>query len=211
MEHPEPRGFRRDLSRVGGSQLVERLGPDLPLHPTPDPRDPAVDEERGQLAQRLARVDAEARLAEMDEVERIARQALAEVRATVSGWRQVDLGDEVTVARDALAAAGVTLTVARDPGIALSPSAETALGLALREAVTNVVRHAGARTCTVALRRTDRRIVLEVTDDGVGGDALDGNGLTGMRERIAALGGEVQRRTRDGSALTVAVPAVVSG
>jgi len=166
---------------------------------------------RAQLAQRLARVDAEAGLAEMAEVERIARQALAEVRATVSGWRQVDLGDEVTVARDALAAAGVTLTVARDPGIALSPSAETALGLALREAVTNVVRHAGARSCTVALRRTDRRIVLEVTDDGVGGDALDGNGLTGMRERIAALGGEVQRRTRDGSALTVAVPAVVSG
>jgi len=161
---------------------------------------------RAQLAQRLARADVDAGVAEMAEVERAARAALGEVRATVSGWRHVDLDDEITVARDALAAAGVVLTVVRDPGLALTPSTETALGLALRESVTNVVRHAHATRCAVAIRCTGERVVLEVTDDGVGGELRDGNGLMGMRERIAALGGDVDRQVHGGTALTVAVP-----
>ncbi|GAA1301614.1 sensor histidine kinase [Pseudonocardia xinjiangensis] len=165
---------------------------------------------RSQLAQRLARTDAEAGIAEMAEVEQAARAALTEVRATVSGWRQVDLDDELAVSRSALTAAGVTLEVTREPGLVLTPSAETALGLALREGVTNVVRHADARHCTVTLHRVGGRVVLEVADDGVGGETPDGNGLTGMRERIAALGGEVQRRARGGTALTVTVPAAVA-
>jgi two-component system, NarL family, sensor histidine kinase DesK len=165
---------------------------------------------RSQLAQRLATADVDAGIAEMAQVEQAARAALSEVRATVSGWRQVDLDQELIAARDALGAAGVALTVTRDPGLVLTPSAETALGLALREAVTNVVRHAHANRCTVALRQTGERVVLEVTDDGVGGEQREGNGLAGMRERIAALGGDVQRNARDGTALTVAVPAAVA-
>jgi two-component system sensor histidine kinase DesK len=165
---------------------------------------------RSQLAQRLTRADPEAGIAEMAEVEQAARAALTEVRATVSGWRQIDLDDELTVSRNALTAAGVTLEVTREPGLVLTPSAETALGLALREAVTNVVRHANARHCTVALHRVDGRVVLEIADDGVGGETPDGNGLTGMRERIGALGGEVQRLARGGTALTIAVPAAVA-
>lgn len=161
---------------------------------------------RAQLAQRLARADVDAGVAEMAEVERAARAALGEVRATVSGWRHVDLDHEIGVARDALTAAGVDLTVVRDPGLTLTPSTETALGLALRESVTNVVRHARATRCAVALRRVGERVVLEVSDDGVGGELRDGNGLTGMRERIAALGGDVDRRIGGGTSLTVAVP-----
>lgn len=162
---------------------------------------------RAQLAQRLPSAEA---TTEMAVVEGMARDALAEVRATVSGWRQVSVDDELTVARDALAAAGVELVVTRDADLVLTPSAESALALALREAVTNVVRHARARRCTVSLRTVDGRVVLEVTDNGVGGGAVDGNGLTGMRERIAALGGSVQRLARDGTALVVALPAVVA-
>jgi two-component system sensor histidine kinase DesK len=162
---------------------------------------------RAQLAQRLRGADA---TAEMAVVEDLARDALSEVRATVSGWRQVSVDDELTVARDALAAAGVELVVTRDADLVLVPSAESALALALREAVTNVVRHANARRCTVALRAVDGRVELEVADDGVGGAGGDGNGLTGMRERIAALGGSVQRPARDGTALVVALPAVVA-
>ncbi|MBW0115614.1 sensor histidine kinase [Pseudonocardia abyssalis] len=162
---------------------------------------------RAQLAQRLPGADA---TAEMAVVETMARDALTEVRATVSGWRQVSVDDEITVARDALAAAGVELVVTRDDDLVLVPSAESALALALREAVTNVVRHADARRCTVALRSVDGRVELEVADDGVGGGTRDGNGLSGMRERIAALGGTVQRPARAGTALVVALPAVVA-
>jgi two-component system sensor histidine kinase DesK len=161
---------------------------------------------RAQLARRLPAPEG---AAEMAAVEELARTALAEVRAAVTGWRRVSLDDEVAVAGDALAAAGVELTVAREPGLDLTPPAEHALALALREAVTNVVRHAGATRCTVGLRTAGGRVLLEVADDGVGGGS-DGNGLAGMRERVALLGGEVRRRSAAGTTVQVAVPAAVA-
>jgi two-component system sensor histidine kinase DesK len=166
---------------------------------------------RSQLAQRLVAIDTDRSAGEMREIETIARDALAEVRATVAGWRHVDLDDELAAAAGTLAAVDVSLQVQRVPDVDLSPSVATALGLTLREAVTNVVRHAGATRCTVVLRRDGDRVVLEVRDDGIGSDAAEGNGLAGMRERIAAIGGELSRRTRGGTALTVAVPAAVAG
>jgi two-component system, NarL family, sensor histidine kinase DesK len=165
---------------------------------------------RSQLAQRLAQGDVEAGVAEMAHVETAAREALAQVRTTVTGWRQIDLDDEIATSQAALAAADVALTVEREPGLTLAPTVASALGLALREAVTNVVRHANATRCTVTLRTDDDQVVLEIADDGVGGAAPEGNGLTGMRERITALGGVVTRKARGGTALTVAVPKVVA-
>jgi two-component system sensor histidine kinase DesK len=165
---------------------------------------------RSQLAQRLVAADPEAGRAEMAAVEQAAREALTEVRATVSGWRQVDIGTELAAARDALDAAGVELVVERDPDLVLTPSAETALALALREGATNVVRHARARRCTIALRGTGDQVALEIVDDGTGGGGRDGTGLTGMRERIGALGGEVRRTTHPGTALSITVPRAVA-
>jgi two-component system, NarL family, sensor histidine kinase DesK len=165
---------------------------------------------RSQLAQRLVAADPAAGRAEMAAVEQAAREALTEVRATVSGWRQVDIGAELAAARDALGAAGVELVVDRDPDLVLTPSAETALGLALREGATNVVRHAQARRCTIALRGVGDQVVLQIVDDGGGGGGRDGTGLTGMRERIAALGGEVRRATHPGTALSISVPRAVA-
>ena len=171
---------------------------------------------RAQLAQRLPAPEGPA---EMAAVEELARTALAEVRAAVTGWRRVSLDDEVALAGDALAAAGVQLTVTREPGLDLTPPAEHALALALREAVTNVVRHARATRCTVALCAVDGRVRLEVADDGVGSgpaDGAEGNGLAGMRERIAVLGGEVRRdpdprrRRATGTTVRVTVPAAVA-
>ncbi len=164
---------------------------------------------RSQLARRLVAADPEAGAAEMAAVEKAAREALAEVRATVSGWRQADLGAELDSARDALDAAGIELVVTRDPDLVLTPSAESALGLALREAVTNVVRHSRAGRCVVALRAEGDDVALEITDDGVGG-GRDGNGLTGMRERMAALGGRVHRTSDAGTSLVVTVPRAVA-
>jgi two-component system sensor histidine kinase DesK len=164
---------------------------------------------RAQLAQRLAEADPPASRVEMAAVEQAARDALTEVRATVSGWRQVDVATELAAAREALCAAGVELVVQRDPDLVLTPSAETAIGLALREGVTNVVRHARATRCTVGLRTEDDRVALEIADDGVGGGRA-GNGLLGMSERIAALGGEVRRSGQHGTSLRVTVPRAVA-
>ena len=161
---------------------------------------------RAQLIESLASVDPAAVVPEARQVEAAAREALAQVRAAVSGLREVSLDGELAAARRTLAAAGVETVVdvssAGDPG----PLAERCLALALREAVTNVVRHADAGRCTISLRREQGCWRLQVTDDGVGGEAPEGNGLRGMRERIAAIGGAVERRTRPGTTVVVSVP-----
>jgi two-component system sensor histidine kinase DesK len=128
----------------------------------------------------------------MRDVERIGREALAEVRAAVVGYRAKGLRGEMDGARRALAAGGVEATIEADLPT-MSISHETALALALRESVTNVVRHAGARHATIRIGPDQSGVVLEVTDDGHGGSGPEGAGLTGMRERITALGGAVQR------------------
>ena len=166
---------------------------------------------RAQLVQRLTATDPARAADEAAEIERVARAALSEIRETLAGWRQVSLDDELQVAAAALERVGVELVVVRDEAFDLAPSVEQALGLALREAVTNVVRHAEASRCEVLLRRTAGEVRLEVVDDGIGGAGRDGNGLRGMRERIGALGGRVDRVTQGGTRLVAAVPEEVAG
>jgi two-component system, NarL family, sensor histidine kinase DesK len=159
-----------------------------------------------RLAQHLADQDAQAAAVEVGRIEKLATDALAEVRATVEGWRRVLLDEELAVAAAMLASAGIDLTVDRDPQLQLTPPAEAALALALREAVTNVVRHAHASACTVTLRRAASAVLLEVRDDGVGSAGDPGWGLTGIRERVLAVGGEVDHDAACGTTLTVMVP-----
>jgi two-component system sensor histidine kinase DesK len=89
---------------------------------------------------------------------------------------------------------------------ALPPSHEAVLCLALREAVTNIVRHAGARSCKLRVRVTDDNALLTISDDGRGGNAPFGSGLTGMRERVELIGGTMTRDGRFGTSLTVRLP-----
>jgi two-component system sensor histidine kinase DesK len=161
---------------------------------------------RAQLVKELVDVDPVRARAEVLEIERTAREALAEVRATVSGWRQASLEAELDAARGALASTGVSLVVHRDPDLTLVGSMEHALALAVREAITNVARHARAHACHVGIHATDGELRVVVADDGVGGSSPEGNGLTGMRERIAALGGRVVRTGTEGTTVTIAVP-----
>jgi two-component system, NarL family, sensor histidine kinase DesK len=157
------------------------------------------------LAARLAASDAGRAEREMRDVEEISRTALGEVRHAVQGYRFLGLGAELTKAKVALAAAGVELEVVSGP-YDLSAEAESAVALALREAVTNVVRHARAHSCSVTYRQTAGEFRLEVVDDGRGGSAPEGNGLAGMRERIEGLGGSVAREVGRGTRLEVMLP-----
>jgi two-component system sensor histidine kinase DesK len=154
---------------------------------------------KAELASRLlSRDDPEssARAAlEIAGVERTARTALAEVREAIGGYRSKGLSAELQQARLTLQAAGVALDCPSSPP-SLRPSEETVLSLAVREAVTNIVRHAQATRCTMRFERTpDGFDLLLVEDNGPGpaaqrgAELREGNGLRGMRERVQALGG----------------------
>jgi len=165
---------------------------------------------KSELAARLAELEPARAAGEMRDVERIGREALSEVRAAVAGYRAQGLRGEVESARRALDAAGVETTVETELP-ALPVAIESALAFALRESVTNVVRHAAAHRATIRLGIEESHIVLEVTDDGHGGSAAEGSGLTGMRERITALGGSVVRDRASGTRLRVALPFEAAG
>lgn len=160
---------------------------------------------KAELAARLAESEPSRAGDEMRDVERIGREALSEVRAAVVGYRAQGLRGELEGARRALAAAGVEATIEAELP-ALPIAHESALALALRESVTNVVRHADARHVTIRIAVEQSGVVLDVADDGGGGSGPEGAGLTGMRERIAALGGTVQRDGGSGTRVRVNLP-----
>ncbi len=160
---------------------------------------------KSELAAKLAERDPAKAATEMAEVERISRQALQQVREAVRGYRSQGLQAELVSAKMALEAAGLKFEYYAEP-LNLNPMQESVLSLALREAVTNVVRHAQASRCAVRLSQSAGEVRLEVSDDGVGGEAPEGTGLRGMRERAAALGGGVSISSADGTRLIVTLP-----
>ena len=163
---------------------------------------------KSELAARLLASDPARTAQELAEIEVTARRALAEVRQTVSGYRAQGLEAEIQQATAALAASGVTVTSRPEKMPRLPAQQEASLALILREAVTNIVRHAGARTCAIALEEGPERTVLVVRDDGRGIAGEEGNGLRGMRERVRELGGELQVRSDGGAVLSVALPSL---
>ena len=160
---------------------------------------------KSELASKLADSNPAQAAHEIREVERVSRDALSEVRAAVEGFRSRGFAGELRNAARTLESVGVRFE-AEGPNATISPRQEGVMALALREAVTNVVRHARATSCRVALREDDGRLVLKVQDDGIGGDVTEGHGITGMRERAAALGGSVDVDGMNGTRLTVILP-----
>ena len=146
---------------------------------------------KSELAGRLVDSNPVAAREQIGEVESVARKALAQVREAVVGIRATGLEAELAAARLALLSAEVSLDQRLAP-VALEPGLESALALALREAVTNVLRHAGARRVEVELVADDGELRLSIADDGRGGAGAPGNGLAGMRERLAAFGAELE-------------------
>lgn len=165
---------------------------------------------KAELAGRLlARgEDKERAAAEIADVERTARSALAEVRETIGGYRARGLAAEMDAARNALTAAGVRFEVGGLPKAgSLLPAEETVLGLALREAVTNVVRHSQASTCRLRFDAENGRRSLIIEDDGMHASEREGNGLRGMRERVESLGGTLLLERDHGTRLEIELPA----
>jgi two-component system sensor histidine kinase DesK len=162
---------------------------------------------KAELANKLATRDPAAAQSEIADVERVAREALGQVRRAVSGMRAVGIRAEFANARLALGAVAVDFEY-RAPDLTLHPEVETVLALALREATTNIIRHAGACRVAAELLREGANVALSVRDDGVGGALADGNGLSGMRERLASLGGTlaIESEPGRGTRLHIVVP-----
>jgi two-component system, NarL family, sensor histidine kinase DesK len=167
----------------------------------------------GRLINRQDPNDHTRAAAEIADVERIARTALAEVREAIGGYRTRGLGAEIEAARLTLNAAGVTLILdsAATSTANLSAPEEIALSLALREAVTNIVRHSRATTCRLRFITEDshRRLVIE--DNGANSSSQsslirEGNGLRGMRQRIESLGGHLFLEYDNGTRLLIDLP-----
>lgn len=146
---------------------------------------------KSELAGKLFERDPIAARREVFEVERVAREALAQVRRAVTGIRAAGLAAELASARLLLESAGVGFryTLAE---VALPVEIETVFALCVREAVTNIQRHARAGHAGATLSVDGNMALLSVQDDGRGGALVPGNGLAGMRERVEALGGTLR-------------------
>ena len=162
---------------------------------------------KADLAGRLLQRDPEAARREIGELGQVARDALAQVRRAVTGIRAAGLAAELAAAKLLLESEGIELHVQLDEG-ELPPAQETVLALCLREAVTNIHRHARARHARICLRLEGEHWRLQVEDDGRGGAIRPGNGLDGMRERLHALGGSlrIEQAVPSGTRLCAELP-----
>jgi two-component system sensor histidine kinase DesK len=162
----------------------------------------------GRLLNHPTNADPVRAAAEIADVERTARTALADVREAIGGYRSQGLAAEIEAAQRILDAAGVALIVdsASATSAGLSAAEETVLALALREAVTNIVRHAQATTCRLRFITEAGRRRLVVEDNGRHPLAREGNGLRGMRERVESLGGQLSLERDRGTRILIDLP-----
>ncbi|GAB1823893.1 sensor histidine kinase [Herbidospora sp. RD11066] len=160
---------------------------------------------KSELARRMAGRDLDRAIGEIGDIEVAARAALSNVREVVSGYRKRALSEELDGARAVLAAAGVDTTV-RMAGGPLPEAADGVFGWAVRESVTNVVRHARASRCVIEVAHGGGAATLEVRDDGRAAKKhVPGNGLTGLSERVSAEGGTVESGPVPGGGFRVVV------
>ncbi|GAA3821005.1 sensor histidine kinase [Streptomyces coacervatus] len=170
---------------------------------------------KSEAARRLAPRNMDAALDQITDIEAVGRQALTEIREAVTGYREGSLATELDRARSVLTAAGVEPVVNRS-GPPLAPQSEALLGWVVREAVTNVVRHAGATRCEITVNSAFEHVRLTVTDNGTGGGespapslpGIGGTGLKGLTERLAAAGGSLKAgpSPRGGFTVTAELP-----
>lgn len=174
-------------------------------------RNLAVIALKSELAVELAQRGQSAAMDQMVEVQRIARASQQEVRDVVRGYREADVGTELLGAQGVLRAAGIECAVHGDGGQLPAP-VQSALGWAVREAATNVLRHGDPRRCDIRLETVPGGVRLVVENDGVTPDKAavpgGGSGLHGLRERLASVGGSLEAGPAgDGLfRLTAAVP-----
>lgn len=171
---------------------------------------------KAELAGKLFERDPAACKKEISDIELTARQALGEVRAAVLGCRATGLAQELRNAHDTLAAAQVSFVSDIGPE-AIPPVLENVIALALREAVTNIIRHAQASRCEMSLHTRDQQVLCSIADNGASAKLApgvllrNGHGLRGMSERVRALGGSFAVSTAHGMGIEITLPLAGAG
>src|SRR6202011_2416413 len=162
---------------------------------------------KSELAGRLIKTTPGLAAHEVEDIEKVARDALREVREAVAGYRQPTLAAELAGAHEALTAAGIEDHVGQDHP-PLPPAVEAVLAWTVREGVTNVMRHSQAKRCAIRITNQDGRATVEVVDNGRGGTLQPGSGLRGLRERVLERGGTLPAEPlpHEGFRLRVTLP-----
>lgn len=168
---------------------------------------------KSQLVEKLIVKNPERASVEAKEITQTSRTALKQLRELISDMRMITVEEELEQIKAILQAANITLEVEQKASSsALSPLEQNILGMCLREAITNVVKHSQATMCTVSIFEAQGELILQVKDNGVGlqGQSHDGNGIRGMKERIALIDGAIELdAAHPGTLLTVKVPIVI--
>lgn len=169
---------------------------------------------KSDLAGKIIERDPETAKKEVEDINQTARMALKEVREMVSDMKNAKLKDEVIHARHILEAASISFQFNReDTKNELPLLVENVLGMCLKEAVTNVVKHSKATVCQVEISNTPSEQVLIIQDNGIGaietGEVKIGNGLQGIRERLDFVNGNLSIDTANGTTLTIKIPKVI--
>jgi two-component system, NarL family, sensor histidine kinase DesK len=162
---------------------------------------------KSELAGRLIKTTPGLAAHEIEDIEKVARDALREVREAVTGYRQPTLAAELAGAHEALTAAGIDYRVDQDH-VPLPPAVEAVIAWTVREGVTNVMRHSQAKRCSVRIINRDGHATVEVIDDGRGGMPQPGSGLRGLEERVQERGGTLTAEPlpHEGFRLRVTLP-----
>ncbi|MED0996694.1 sensor histidine kinase [Bacillus mobilis] len=168
---------------------------------------------KSQLVEKLIVKNPERASAEAKEITQTSRTALKQLRELISDMRMITVEEEIEQIKAILQAANIGLEIKQETSASsLSPIEQNILGMCLREAVTNVVKHSKATRCTVSVLESQGELILTVEDNGIGlaDQSHDGNGIRGMKERIALIDGFVELGTiNPGTLLTVKVPVVI--
>ncbi|MGG0668605.1 sensor histidine kinase [Lederbergia citrisecunda] len=168
---------------------------------------------KSDLARRLISKNPEEAERELVDIRQTASTALKEVRELVADMRATRLVDEVMRIRQILAAAEIELRIEGDPAVTNIPSNfENVLGMCLKEAVTNVVKHSGATVCNVLIKQKEDEVSIVVHDNGKGMKTMKsvGTGLKGMRERLEFVNGTLEIEEEHGTTLTIRMPIVIT-
>jgi len=162
---------------------------------------------KSELAAKLLDRDPARARGEIEAIESTARQALREVREAIGGLHEQGLHEALEHVEMSLRGADIELEREIDDAIELPAPVQAMLALVIREAATNILRHADARRCRITLGRDGDEIRLEIRDDGRGGLKLEGRGVQGMRARIESLGGELDVESAAGTRIIARLPA----